>query len=147
MPKRNGRLQLCTKWEKVAIRLLLIAVAVALVSLMGGCPIRRFWGISCPGCGMTRACAALLRLDFQTAAAYHPLVFVLIPGLLYVVFREFLPFSRNRKVEMALLAAFLFALVAVYCYRMLISHAAVLETDYSNSVFYRLVSAIKGWRT
>lgn len=42
MPKRNGRLQLCTKWEKVAIRLLLIAVAVALVSLMGGCPIRRF---------------------------------------------------------------------------------------------------------
>ena len=129
MPKQNGRLQLCTKWEKVAIRLLLIAVAVALVSLMGGCPIRRFWGISCPGCGMTRACAALLRLDFQTAAAYHPLVFVLIPGLLYVVFREFLPFSRNRKVEMALLAAFLFALVAVYCYRMLISHAAVLETD------------------
>ena len=96
---------------------------------------------------MTRACAALLRLDFQTAAAYHPLVFVLIPGLLYVVFREFLPFSRNRKVEMALLAAFLFALVAVYCYRMLISHAAVLETDYSNSVFYRIVSAIKGWRT
>ena len=88
-----------------------------------------------------------LRLDFQTAAAYHPLVFVLIPGLLYVVFREFLPFSRNRKVEMALLAAFLFALVAVYCYRMLISHAAVLETDYSNSVFYRIVSAIKGWRT
>ena len=81
---------------------------------------------------MTRACAALLRLDFQTAAAYHPLVFVLIPGLLYVVFREFLPFSRNRKVEMALLAAFLFALVAVYCYRMLISHAAVLETDYSS---------------
>ena len=37
MPKRNGRLQLCTKWEKVAIRLLLIAVAVALVSLMGVC--------------------------------------------------------------------------------------------------------------
>lgn len=37
MPKQNGRLQLCTKWEKVAIRLLLIAVAVALVSLMGGC--------------------------------------------------------------------------------------------------------------
>lgn len=33
------------------------------------------------------------------------------------------------------LAAFLVALVAVYCYRMLISHAAVLETDYSNSVF------------
>ena len=136
MPKQNGRLQLCTRWEKVAIRLLLIAVAVALVSLMGGCPIRRFWGISCSGCGMTRACAALLRLDF-----------VLIPGLLYVVFREFLPFSRNRKAEMALLVAFLFALVAVYCYRMLISHASVLETDYSNSVFYRIVSAIKGWRT
>ena len=48
MPKRNGRLQLCTKWEKVAIRLLLIAVAVALVSLMGGCPIRRFWGYILP---------------------------------------------------------------------------------------------------
>lgn len=147
MPKQDAQLQLCERWKKTAFRLLLITISIVVVTLMGGCPIRRFWGVSCPGCGMTRACVALLRLDFLAAAAYHPLVFVLIPGLLYFIFRELLPFSLSRKAETILLAAFMVALVAVYCYRMFISHAAVLETDFSSSVFYKIISFVKGLRT
>lgn len=103
------------------MRLLLIAAAAAVVALAGGCPILRVFGVPCPGCGMTRACAALLRLDFRAAAAYHPLVFVLISGLLYFIFRELLPFSLSRKMEIILLAVFVLALLAVYCYRMFFS--------------------------
>lgn len=38
-----------------------------------GCPIRFLSGISCAGCGMSRAWLSLLRGDFAAAAFYHPL--------------------------------------------------------------------------
>ncbi|MCI8650646.1 MAG: DUF2752 domain-containing protein [Anaerotruncus sp.] len=41
------------------------------------CPILWTFGVSCPGCGMTRAVFALLRLDFVAAFRLHPLVYVL----------------------------------------------------------------------
>lgn len=42
------------------------------------CPFKLFFGISCPGCGMTRAFFALLCLDFEKAFYYHPLFPVVI---------------------------------------------------------------------
>ena len=133
MPKQGSQLSASTKWKKVALRLLLIAAVAAVAALTGNCPILRMFGVPCPGCGMTRACAALLRLDFRAAAAYHPLVFVLIPGLLYFIFRELLPFSLSRKMEITILAAFFLALVTVYCYRMFLFTAGVLEIGCSNA--------------
>lgn len=38
------------------------------------CPFALCTGMACPGCGMTRAAAGLLRGDLDTALAYHPLV-------------------------------------------------------------------------
>ncbi len=38
------------------------------------CFTRRFLGVSCPGCGMTRAVAQLLHGNFGQALALHPLV-------------------------------------------------------------------------
>lgn len=37
------------------------------------CPFALMTGIACPGCGMSRALAWLVRGDFGTAVAYHPL--------------------------------------------------------------------------
>lgn len=42
------------------------------------CPFRLFFGISCPGCGMTRSFLSLLLLDFEKAFYYHPLFPVVI---------------------------------------------------------------------
>lgn len=60
-----------------------IAVVVALAALVlhvlrVGCPIKFLTGVSCPGCGMTRAWLCALCLDFPSAVAYHPL-FWLVP--------------------------------------------------------------------
>lgn len=38
------------------------------------CPFALGTGIACPGCGMTRAASWMLRGDFSSAVAYHPLV-------------------------------------------------------------------------
>ena len=37
------------------------------------CVIRGLTGIPCPSCGMTRAIASFLRLDFAAAFYFHPL--------------------------------------------------------------------------
>lgn len=41
------------------------------------CPIEHFAGIPCPGCGMTRAVASLLRGQWRQAFAYHGMVWSL----------------------------------------------------------------------
>ena len=62
-----------------------IGVAVAIAGLLtlvqpDGpvlCIFRRCTGHACPGCGLTRACAALVRGDTSLAWRYHPFVFFL----------------------------------------------------------------------
>lgn len=43
------------------------------------CPTAFFFGIPCPGCGLTRATLSLLHGDLAGAMRLHPLVFVLTP--------------------------------------------------------------------
>ena len=51
------------------------------------CPIHRFWGISCFGCGLTRGFIAILRLDIGGAIRYHILSIPLFVGIvLYAIF-------------------------------------------------------------
>lgn len=38
-------------------------------------------GIECAGCGFTRACAALLAMNWKTAWSLNPLVFLIVPYL------------------------------------------------------------------
>lgn len=69
--------------------ILAIALLYLFFHLVGiGCPIRYTTGISCPGCGMTRAVLALLRFDFAAAFQFHPLVYVLPFALLVFLFRH-----------------------------------------------------------
>ncbi len=66
---------------------LLAAGAYLSASVAGwGCAVRQVTGVPCPGCGLSRALAALLRLDFRAALAYHPMIYVLPPVMLYVLF-------------------------------------------------------------
>ena len=49
------------------------------------CPVALLTGVACPGCGMSRAMAWLLRGDVERAVVYHPLApIVLLIGLLAV---------------------------------------------------------------
>ena len=74
----------------------LCAALVAVFALSGiGCPFYRIFGIPCPGCGMTRAFLACLRLDFAAAWRYHPMVFSL-PYLLALFGKDGAVFPEKR---------------------------------------------------
>jgi Protein of unknown function (DUF2752) len=51
-------------------------------SLYPACPIREFLGIDCPGCGSTRALAALLRGHILEALRLNALFVLLLPAAL-----------------------------------------------------------------
>ncbi len=71
-------------------------LAVVLVYVMFhitgiGCPVRFVTGISCPGCGMTRAWLSLLRLDLAGAFYYHPLFLLPAIAVIMHILRPKLP--------------------------------------------------------
>lgn len=49
------------------------------------CPFHALTGLECPGCGVTRMCLALLRLDFAAAWAANPGLLLLSPLILWLV--------------------------------------------------------------
>ncbi len=65
-----------------------LAFGLSLVA-MGApcCPSAGLFGVPCPGCGLTRAAAALTCGELQSALAFHPLVVAALPtygaGLAY----------------------------------------------------------------
>lgn len=56
---------------KLLFALALCALALYVTDI--GCIIRFVTGVSCPGCGLTRAWLCALSLEFDAALAYHPL--------------------------------------------------------------------------
>lgn len=69
------------------LRIITISVATTIVIylLLGiECPFKRFFGIPCAGCGMTRAIKSALKFDFTSAFYYHPL-FPTVPIILFVL--------------------------------------------------------------
>ena len=66
---------------------LLLGVYVAFITLTGiGCPIWFSTGISCPGCGMSRAVLLMLSGHFRAAFRMHPLVYAVLPAGVWLFF-------------------------------------------------------------
>jgi len=80
-----------------------------------GCPIKFLTGISCAGCGMTRAWWRLFHLDFSGAFYYHPL----FPLPIAVAVVVFLKRKINTKVYITIMIAVIVLFMAVYFYRIL----------------------------
>ena len=91
------------------IFLILFAVLVLVGRYFGiTCIWKQFFDIYCPGCGMTRACIAALRLDLKTAFSYHPMFFSVPLLVLYYYFdgNLFKNKMMNRTVFILIAAGF-----------------------------------------
>ncbi|MFW5925491.1 MAG: DUF2752 domain-containing protein [Myxococcota bacterium] len=93
--------------------------AVAVVFALGTpiCPTRRVLGLPCPGCGMTRATAELLTLDFASAGSHHPLVFLVVPLVGWTIVASVTGAERAKLPPTWLWIATAIALVAVWVVR------------------------------
>ena len=78
-------------------RLLGVHLAVfglLLLDCVWGCPIYNLFGVTCPGCGLTRAWLSFLRGDWRGAVVHHPLFFPTPLFILLFAHRDALPKSR-----------------------------------------------------
>jgi hypothetical protein len=66
------------------------------------CPVQQGLGLPCPGCGLSRALAALLRGEWQAALAIHPFVFLLLLFFAFVAVGALAPAALARKVAATL---------------------------------------------
>ena len=94
-------------WKIVCLSLLL-----ALRCLLG-CPIYRWFGFPCPGCGLTRAWLYFLAGDWYSAFEQHPLF---LPAQIFIFLfakRDALPKKLRMPVDVML---HLFVISAIACY-------------------------------
>ena len=121
------------------IKITVIAAAVILILLLTvKCPIRFLTGISCPVCGMTRACVSALKLNFKLAFSYHPL-WVTVPFVfLYFYFAELLP----KKLSKFILYGFITLFLSVYFWRLFLLNDPVIVPDLSEGIAAKIVTAI-----
>ena len=133
------------QWNRKKARdLLVIFFALAAYCVIAtvadlSCIIKTLTGISCPGCGMTRACLALLRLDFSAALYYHPLsiyLIIAIPIMIVLYLRD-----QDKLCKFILIISAIIML-AVYFYRFLIVRTPVLKFAPENGLFPRLIHTI-----
>lgn len=127
---------------KNALALALLLLGLALVGLLVGCPIKRFSGLPCPGCGLTRACLSLLAGDLRAALAWHPLCLIVPPLCVMFVLKNTSAGRRfwSSAPLMALLAA---ALVFVYIWRMAVMFPATAPMDFDkNALIVKIVHKI-----
>lgn len=103
-------------WRRdLGAALAIIGFYAVLFALDITCPIKFVTGVSCPGCGMTRACLSLLEGDPARAFYYHPLVWLLPIALALYLFRARLPRWAVRYAPAAVGVLFF----VVYLIRML----------------------------
>lgn len=92
---------------------------LALYLLDIGCIFRLMTGIPCPGCGMTRAWLAALRLDFAAAFAYHPLFWVVPIAFVLAFVREEVASSKLKHGVDIAVAMLCVLVVAVWIVRLI----------------------------
>ena len=120
-----------TKKRELRSVLDLAASAALLVVLnrLFGCPIRLVTGVSCAGCGMTRAWLSVLRLDLLPPV-----------GAALWLCRKKLPRKFLKGCMYAMIGAFLI----VYVYRMFRGDGNVVAFDPRSGLAFRVISYLQG---
>ena len=119
--------------------ILAVALLYGIFYMVGiGCPIKYVTGISCGGCGMTRAYLSLLHLDLAGAFHYHPLFF--LPPLFIVLIMEKKHLSP--KVCSLLMFTIIAAFLIMYLLRLLDPEDTVVVFRPKEGLIYRIYSYV-----
>lgn len=116
----------------------IILFYVVMEALGVTCPILFLTGISCAGCGMSRAWMALLRGNLAGAFAFHPLFWLPVPAAALLLFRRRVP----RRVFRWGLGTVCVLFLAAYLVRMLAMEDPVAVFQPSQGLIGRTVSRL-----
>ena len=132
-------------WSKYRLEIGAIAIVAVLYIFffIAGitCPIKFVTGVSCPGCGMSRALMSAVRGDFSAAFSYHPM-WITLP-----IIGFFLIFFKIKKMvteSNIVISVFITLMVLVYIYRLCFLVQDVVVFSPSDSVFVRAYSYVRG---
>ena len=127
--RRLNRIEVITSVAAVVV------LYVILESFGVTCPIKYITGISCAGCGMSRAWIALLHFNLHEAFMYHPLFF--LPPVVVIVM------LLKSKIKIKFYKIFMFtmagAFVIVYLYRMFIGTGDIVVFEPQNNIIFRII--------
>lgn len=104
------------------------------------CPIRFVTGVSCAGCGMSRAWLSLTRLDIAGAFSFHPLFWLPVPAAAVLLLQKRLP----EKLYYGLIATICVLFLAVYAFRLLSPEDTVVVWEPAHGLIGRFLSGILG---
>ena len=127
--KSHRRIEVITSVAAVVV------LYVILESLGVTCPIKYITGISCAGCGMSRAWIALLHFNIHDAFMYHPLFF--LPPLVLIIM------LLKSKINIKIYKIFMFTMacvfVIVYLYRMIKGDNSIVVFEPQNNIVFRII--------
>lgn len=133
------KLKLHLKNTKFTVRDLFILLFIIFWYSFFGCPLKYFFGISCAGCGMTRALTAVLNGKFADAWHFHPLIYVMP-----VIAAAFLLRNRfSKSARQILLAAVCLLFTVTYVIRLCNGNDTV-AFEFQNSAVYSLFNLFLG---
>ena len=127
--RRLNRIEVITSVAAVVV------LYVILESFGVTCPIKFITGISCAGCGMSRAWIALLHFNIHEAFMYHPLFF--LPPVVVIVM--LLKSKINIKFYKIFMFTMVGAFVIVYLYRMFIGTGDIVVFEPQNNILFRII--------
>lgn len=114
-----------------------ILVFYILLALLGiGCPIRFITGISCAGCGMTRAYAVFLQGRVLQAFHYHPL-FWMVPLVGVLLWKKK---QLPEKMFQIILGVIIGIFLLVYVIRLMDCNDTVVTIDIKQGIFFRIAT-------
>ena len=113
-----------------------VVVLYVILEIFGvTCPIKYITGISCAGCGMSRAWISLLHFNIHDAFMYHPLFFLPPVVVIVMLFKS--------KINIKFYKIFMFtmagAFVIVYMYRMFIGTGDIVVFEPQNNILFRII--------
>lgn len=112
-----------------------------ILNILGiSCPIKEITGISCPGCGMTRALMHAIVFWFDKAFYYHPL-WIIMPFALVILL--ILYFKDEKKAINIVLTVLVALFIIVFLYRLIWGDGRVVSFEPQEGLLFKLVNSIK----
>ena len=127
--RRLNRIEVITSVTAVVV------LYVILESFGVTCPIKYITGISCAGCGMSRAWIALLHFNIHEAFMYHPLFFLPPVVVIFMLLKYKINIRFYKRVMFTRAGAF----VIVYLYRMFIGTGDIVVFEPQNNILFRII--------